>query len=111
MTIDGTVVSLGASGILDIGTSMILLPSGNANTLGNPTNWANLGALNIGNSTSPLTTGIPALITTTPGPSPGPTSSSSQPRSTHSGGEAHRSQLGIGRLVIIFVLTCVVMLE
>ena len=110
VTIDGTVVSLGASGILDIGTSMILLPSGNANTLGNPTSLPTISALDIENSTIPLTTGISALTTTAPGPGPGPTSSSSQPRSTHSGGEAHSSQLRIGRLGIIFVLTCIAML-
>ncbi len=111
VTIDGTVVSLGASGILDIGSSIVSLPLGKADTIGNPISLATLGVLHIGNGTIPLTTAIPALTTTTPGPDPGSTSSSSHPRSTHSGGEAHRSQLRIGRLGIIFILACVVMLR
>ena len=111
VTIHGTVVSLGASGILDIGSSMITLPSDNADTLGNPISSATLGVLDIGNGTIPLTTGIPALKTTAPGPDAGSTSSSSHPRSTHSGGEAHGSQLRIGRLGIIFVLASVVILR
>ena len=108
VTIDGTVISLGASGILDIGSSIILLPSGNADTLGNPSSLPTLGVLDIGNGTIPLTTGISALTTTTPGPEPGSISSSSHPRSTHSGGDAYRSQLRTGRLGIIFLLGCVV---
>lgn len=111
VTIDGTVVSLGASGILDIGNGMISLPSGNANTLGIPISLATLGVSDVGNGTIPLTTGIPALTTTTPGPDPGSTSSSSHPRSTHSGGEAHSSSLRIGRLGMVFVLVCVSMLR
>ena len=111
VTIHGTVVSLGASGILDIESSMITLPSDNADTLGNPISSATLGVLDIANGTIPLTTGIPALTTTAPGPDAGSTSSSSHPRSTHSGGEAHGSQLRIGRLGIIFVLASVVILR
>ena len=111
VTIDGTIVSLGASGILDIGSNTISLPSGNAGTIGNPISLATLGVLDIGNGTIPLTTGIPALITTTPGPNPGSTSSSSHPKPTHSGGETHISQPRIGRLGMIFVLCCVVILR
>ena len=110
VTIDGTIVSLGASGILDIGSSLISLPLGEADTLGNLNSLATLGVLNIENSTMPLTTDIPAL-TTTPGPDPSSTSSSSHARSTHSGGEANASQLRIGRLGTIFVLACIVMLR
>ena len=110
VTIDGTVVSLGASGTLHIGNSLILLPSGDADTLGNPSSLPILGVFDIGNGTIPLTTGISALTTTTPGPDPGSTSSRSHPRSTHSGGDAHRSQLRTGRLGIIFLLGCVVIL-
>ena len=111
VTIDGTVVSLGASGTLDIGNSLILLPSGDADTLGNPSSLPTLGVLDIGNGTIPLTTGISALTTNTPGPDPGSTSSSSHPRSTHSGSDAHRSQLRTGRLGIVFLLGCVVILR
>ena len=109
VTFDGTIVSLEASGILNIGSSLISLPSGKADILGNPNSLATLGVLNIENSTMPLSTDIPAL--TTPSPDPGLTSSSSHVRSTHSGGEANASQLRIGRLGIIFVLACVLMLR
>ena len=111
VTIDGTVVSLGASGILDIGSSTISLPSGNADTIGNPISLATSGVLDIENSTIPLTTGTSGLTTPTPGSASGPTSSSSHPKPTHSGGGAHISQLRIGRLGMMFVLGCVVMLR
>ena len=111
VTIDGTVVSLGASGILDIGSSTIPLRLGNADTTGNPISLATLGVLHIGNGTIPLTTGNSALTTPTLGPGTGLTSSSGHPKPTHSGGEAHISQLRIGRLGMMFVLGCVVMLR
>ena len=110
VTIDGIVVKLGASGILDIGSSIISLPSGIADLLANPISLATLGVLSTDNGTIPLTSSIPAL-TTTSGPDPGSTGSSSHARSTHSGGEANASQLRIGRLGIIFVLACVVLLR
>ncbi len=111
VTIDGTVVSLGASGILDIGSSTISLLSGNADTVGNPISLATSGVLDIGNSTIPLPTENSALTTLNPGPGSGLASSSSHPKPTHSGGEAHLSQLRIGRLGIVLVLSCVVMLR
>ena len=111
VTIDGTVVSLGTSGILDIGSSTISLLSGNIYNAGNPIGLANSAVLDEGNSTILLTDGNSALTTTAPGPGPGATSSSTQPRSTHSGGEAHISQPRMGRLGAIFIIGCVVILR
>ena len=111
VTIDGTVVSLGASGILDIRSSTISLLSGNADTGGNPIRLATSGVLDIENSTKPLMTGNSALTAPTPAPGLGSTSSSTHPKPTHSGGEAHVSQLRFGRLGIVLVLSCVVMLR
>ena len=109
LTIDGTVISLGTSGILDIGSSTISLPSGNIDNAGNPIGLATSVLLDIGNSTIPLTNGNSALTTPAPGLGPGATSSSTHPRPTHSGGNAHISGPRIGRLSIIFMIGCVIM--
>ena len=111
MTIDGTFVSLGTSGILDIGSSKISLLSGSIDNAGNPIGLATSALLDIGNSTIPLTNGDSASTTPVPGPGPGATSSSTHPRSTHSGGEAHISQPRIERLGIPFIIGFVVMLR
>ena len=111
VTIDGTVVSLGTSGILDIGSSTISLLSGNIDKTGNPIGLATSALLDIGNSNIPLTNGNSASTTPAPGPGPGATSSSTHPKSTHSGGEAHISQPRIGRLGISFIIGFVVMLR
>lgn len=111
LNIDGTVVSLGASGILYIGSSMISLLSDNTDNAGNPIDLATSAVLDIADSTIPLTNGDSALTTTAAGPGPGATSSSTQPRSTQSGGEEQISRLRIGRLGIIFLIGCVIMLR
>ena len=111
VTIDGTVVSLGASGVLDVGSSTISLPWGNADTIGNPISLVTSGVLDIENSTISLTSGTSGLTTPTPSPASGPTSSSNHPKPTHSGGGVHISQLKIGRLGMMFVLGCVVILS
>ena len=111
VTIDGTVISLGTSGILDIGSSTISLPSGIVNNAGNRISLATSAVLDEGDSTIPLTDGNSALTTTAPGPGPAATSSSTRPRSTHSGGEAHLSQPSMGHLGAIFIIGCVVILR
>ena len=111
VTIDGMVVSLGASGILYIGSSTISLLSGNTDYAGNPISLATSAGLDIADSTIPLTNGDSALMTPAAGPGPGATSSSTLPRSTHSGGEAQTSRPRIGRLGITLIIGCVVMLR
>ena len=111
VTIDGIVVSLGASEILYIGSSTITLLSGNIDYAGNPIGLATSARLDIADSTIPLTNGDSALMTTAAGPGPGATSSSTLPRSTHSGGEAQISRPRIGRLGIALIIGCVVMLR
>ena len=110
VTVDGTVVSLGASGILDIGSSMISLLSGNTGNAGKPIGLATSAVLDIENSTIPLTDGNSALTITAPGPGPGVTSSSTYPRSTHSGGETHIGQPRI-HLGISFIIGFMIMLR